>query len=223
MMPFFDGAERSLIRIPDDNRYSHTQANALTVACWICPIALNFSHTDGSTDQYVHFIEKAIRYNHDVEWSMRLYNADSCRPSRLSFYLFNAGSPAGKGAGAYMQYGRSANDHAPLEVGRWLFLVGQGESWIDGTSESTGVLFFKQGVQAVRSSGDKYNNPPEWNVIPHNGTGEIAIGGSIDKTAFRGSVAHVALWNRLLDANEIEHIWRAGLAELRLTPMYRRY
>jgi hypothetical protein len=34
--------------------------------------------------------------------------------------------------------------------------------------------------------------------VEANGTGRIAIGGSIDKTAFRGAVAHVALWNRLL-------------------------
>jgi hypothetical protein len=154
---------------------------------------------------------------------MRLYNADSSRPSRLSFYLFNAGSPVGKGAGAFMEYGLSANDQTPVELGRWLFLVGQGESWVDDTSKLTGAVFYKQAIQAIRSPGDKYNNPPHWNVRPHHSPGRIAIGGSIDKTAFRGAVAHVALWNRLLTATEIEGIWSAGLTELRLTPMYRPY
>jgi hypothetical protein len=223
LTPFFDGAIGSLITIPDDDRYSHTQGNALTVSCWICPLALNFPNTDGSSDKYVHLIEKAVRFNQDAEWAMRLYNADSGRPSRLSYYLFNAGSPVGKGAGAYMQYGLSANDQTPVTVGRWLFLVGQGEGWVDDTNESTGAIFYKQEIQAIRSPGDKYNNPPQWKVRPYNGTGPIAIGGSIDKTAFRGAVAHVALWNRLLTAAEIERIWSEGLAELRLTPMYQPY
>lgn len=214
LAPFFDGNRGSLITIPDDERYSQTHANAITLACWICPLALNFRHTDGSTDQYVHIIQKAVTYTSDAEWAIRLYNAQSSRPSRMSFYLFNAGSPVGKGAGAYMEYGRSANDQTLVRVGKWLFLVGQGEEWTDDTSQSTGAILYKQGIQAIRSTGDKYNNPPDWKVRPHNSTGRIAIGGSINKTAFRGAVAHVALWNRLLSHNEIVAIWSEGIAEL---------
>lgn len=223
LTPFFDGNKGSLITIPDDERYSQTHANAITLACWICPLGLNFRHTDGRTDQYVHIIEKAVTYTSDAEWAIRLYNAESGKPSRMSFYLFNAGSPVGHGAGAYMEYGRSANDHNPVRPGKWLFLVGQGEEWIDDTNLSTGAIFYKQGIQAIRSTGDKYNNPPthptdptelSWNVRPHNSTGRIAIGGSINKTAFRGAIAHVALWNRLLSHNEIVAIWSEGMAEL---------
>src|SRR5690348_14827327 len=58
--PLFDGEVGSLILVPDDDRYSHTFANALTVACWICPQSLNFAHTDGSVDHYVHFLNKAV-------------------------------------------------------------------------------------------------------------------------------------------------------------------
>jgi hypothetical protein len=216
-MPRFDGAIGSLITIPDDDRYSQTQTNALTVACWVCPLALNFQHTDGSTDQYVEFVEKAVDYNQDAEWAMRLYDADSGRPSRMSFYLFNSGSPVGKGAGAYMEHGLSINDQTPVEAGRWLFLVGQGEAWINVTDKSTGAVIFKQGVQAVRSPGDKYNNPPDWTVRPHNGKGRIAIGGSIGKTGFLGGVGHLALWNRLLTSTEINGIWSEGMAELGVT------
>jgi hypothetical protein len=223
LAPVFDGAQGSLITIPDDERYSQTYAKALTMASWICPLALNFAYTDGSTDQYVHVVEKAVGYDQDAEWALRLYNADSGRPSRLSFYLFNAGSPVGKGAGSYMQCGLSANDQTPVELRRWLFLVGQAEPWIDDTSQLTGAILYKQAIQAIRSPGDKYNNPPSWNVHPHHSSGPIAIGGSIDKTAFRGAVAHVALWDRLLTVTEIEGIWSAGQAELRVTPMYGPY
>ena len=219
LTPFFDGNKGSLITIPDDDRYSQTRANAITLACWVCPLALNFRYTDGRSDQFVHIIEKAITYNSDAEWAIRLYNVESGRPSRMSFYLFKPCSPVGKGAGAYMECGRSINDHTPVRPGKWLFLVSQGEEWIDETNQSTGAILYKQGIQAVRSPGDKYNNPPDWRVRPHNSAGKIAIGGSINKTAFRGSVAHVALWNRLLSQNEIVSIWSAGLAELGQMPV----
>jgi hypothetical protein len=119
-MPHFDGQLGSKICISNDERYSQEYANAITVACWVSPSALNFYHTDGSEDQYVHIIEKARDYTTDVEWAFRLYNATNLkRPSRLSFYLFNLGRPAGKGAGAYMQYGKSQNDNVPVKARQW--------------------------------------------------------------------------------------------------------
>lgn len=217
LMPHFDGQHGSKIFIPNDKRYSHDCAKALTVACWVSPSALNFYHTDGSKDQYVHIIEKAHDYSTDVEWAFRLYNATNReRHSRLSFYLFNLGHPAGKGAGAYMEHGegKSENDEVPVEARRWLFLVGQGEEWVSNDDKSTGAIFYKQGVMAERTSGDKYNNPKEWNVHPQHGPGVITLGGSINKTAFCGGIAHVALWNRLLEKADIEAIFRAGQDEI---------
>jgi hypothetical protein len=66
-MPHFDGRLGKVITIPDDEQYSQDYSNALTVACWVAPSALDFRYTDGSTDQFVHFIEKARDYSHDVE------------------------------------------------------------------------------------------------------------------------------------------------------------
>ena len=216
-MPHFDGRQQSAITIPDDHagRYSHEYANSITVACWVAPSSLDFCHTDGSQDRYVHMVEKAMNYDTDVEWAFRLYNAtNDLRHSRLSFYLFNLGHPALKGAGAYMQYGWSANDTVPVRARRWLFLVGQGEPWIDDTEESHGAIFHKQGISAVRSPGDKINKPPDWKVHPQRGAGVINLGGSIGKTAYCGSIGHLALWNRLLTNAEIAHIYLAGQAEL---------
>src|SRR5690349_18211927 len=70
LMPLFDGSQDSVIRIPDDDRYSHTFTNSLTVSCWICPHTLIFPNSDGSTDKYVHFIDKGIDYSHGSEWAM---------------------------------------------------------------------------------------------------------------------------------------------------------
>ena len=212
--PFFNGELGSLIKIPDDEKYSHTFQNAITVAAWICPSLLDFRHTQGKDDQYVHFLERAKGRNVGVEWAMRLLNQKSTLPSRMSYYLFNSISPPGLGAGAYMQCGVSQNDHAEIKVGDWYFAVGQGEPWIDGYSTETGAIFFKQGVQAERTGGDKYNNP-RWNVRPHHALAEIAIGGSIDASAFEGSIAHVAIWNRLLTPAEVDQIWCAGVSELK--------
>jgi hypothetical protein len=217
--PYFDGDIGSVLTVVDDVRYSQPYANALTIAAWICPLALDNAQTGGSRDQYVHFLEKSVDSTHEVEWAMRLYNkTNPSRHSRLSFYTFKLVSPPGEGNGAYMEYGVSANDMTPVEMGGWLFVVGQAEPWISRSDVTTGCVLWKQGVQAVRSPADKYEHPP-YNVRPQHGSGPITIGGT-DTFAFKGSIAHVAIWNRLLSASEITSIWTAGQTELRGTPMY---
>ena len=64
----------AILTVDDDPRYSQPYANALSVAAWVCPLALNNAYTGGSTDQYVHFLEKAVDSSIEVEWAMRLYN-----------------------------------------------------------------------------------------------------------------------------------------------------
>jgi hypothetical protein len=77
-----------------DPQYSQPFANALTVATWICPLALDNAHTGGSSDHYVHLLGKGVNSSKDVEWAVRLYNqTNPGRHSRLSFYTFPLGSP----------------------------------------------------------------------------------------------------------------------------------
>src|SRR5208283_2833347 len=152
--PLFDGAIGSRLTIDSLPQYSQCFANALTVAVWICPLTLNNTNTAGSTDQYVHFLEKAVTPVLDTEWAMRLYNQNSARPSRLSFYMFNlaatAASPTNEGAGSYMQFGVST-DTTPVTVGNWLFLVGEAEPWISADDQTTGSILWKQDVESQRS------------------------------------------------------------------------
>ena len=90
--PFFDGELGSCLTIDSDPQYSQPFANALTVAAWICPLALDNTNVAGTADQYVHFLEKAVTPSTDVEWAMRLYNqTNPTRHSRLSFYARNTG------------------------------------------------------------------------------------------------------------------------------------
>jgi hypothetical protein len=219
--PYFDGEIGSYLTIVDDERYSQPHANALSVAAWICPLTLNNTHTAGGSgnDQYVHFMEKSIDTTKDVEWAMRFYNkSNPSRHSRLSFYTFNTRLHAGEGNGSYMEYGKSANDVTPIELGKWIFVVGQAEQWneLPGGSYQGGDIFWKQDVQAARSPGDQYET---YKVHPTHGAGPLRIGG-VASIAYKGSVAHVAIWNRLISAADIKSIWNAGLGDLQATPMY---
>lgn len=221
--PYFDGEIGSILTVPDAPQYSQSYADALSIAAWICPLLLDNTNTAGTTDQYVHFLGKAVDSSTEVEWVLRLYNqTNPSRHSRLSFYTFNLIAPPGQsnlGNGAYMEYGVSANDATPVEVGRWMFLVGQAERWISEPDKTTGCLFWKQGVRAARTSADKYQT---YHVHPQHGSGPISIGGN-NSSALRGSIAHIAIWNRLLSRAEIDLLWTAGQSELRDTPMYHSY
>jgi Concanavalin A-like lectin/glucanases superfamily len=218
--PYFDGELGSVLTIDSDLKYSHAFANALSVAAWICPLALDNAHTAGTADRFVHFVEKAVGPSTNVEWALRLYNqTNPNRHSRLSFYTFNLGSPAGEGNGAFMEAGVSANDETPIEIGKWVFVVGQAEPWISATDRSTGCILWKQAIEAKRIAADKYG---DFNVHPHDGSGPITVGGT-QTTGFKGAIAHFAIWNRLLSAAEIASIWTAGANDLRTTAMYHSY
>jgi hypothetical protein len=57
---------------------------------------------------------------------------------------------------------------------------------------------------------------------PQHGSGPITVGGT-QTTGFKGALAHMAIWNRLLSAAEITSIWMAGTSDLSDTPMYHSY
>jgi hypothetical protein len=77
----------------------------------------------------------------------------------------------------------------------------------------------QQAVEAKRSPGDKYG---AFHVHPQHGAGPITVGG-MQTTGFKGAIAHLAIWNRLLSAGEIASIWTAGANDLSNTAMYHSY
>jgi hypothetical protein len=177
--PSFDGAIGSRLTIPSSPQYSQPFAKALTVAVWICPLALDNASAAGSPggDQYVHFLEKAVTPLLDTEWAMRLYNQDNPeRHSRLSFYMFNLRSTTtNRGAGSYMEFDVSTNDATPVVAGSWLFLVGEAEPWISKDDQTTGCILWKQDVEAKRIPQDKYEYP-EFQVQPQAANGPLSVG-----------------------------------------------
>jgi hypothetical protein len=220
--PLFDGGIGSRLTIAGAPQYSQSFRNALTVAVWICPLALDNANTAGKPgeDHYVHFLEKAVTPVLDTEWAMRFYNqTNPTRHSRLSFYMFNLGptatNPTNKGAGSYMEFGVK-NDVTPVTSGSWLFLVGEAERWISPDDQTTGCILWKQDIQAERIRQDKYEYP-EFQVQPQAGPGPLSVGGTAE-TGFNGAIAHLAIWNRLLAQNEIDSMWTQGAADLGTAP-----
>src|ERR1700691_1491939 len=164
--PFFDGALGSVLAIPDDLHYSQPFSNALTVAAWLCPLALNNANVVGGQDKYVHYVEKAVAESVDVEWALRFYNQQNkTRHSRLSFYTFNLGSPTGEGNGSYMEYGVPKNDETTIQLGQSGFVVGESERGVSSSDLSMGCALWKQGVAAKLELADKYG---EYGVEPQH-------------------------------------------------------
>jgi hypothetical protein len=118
-----------------------------------------------------------------------------------------------------MEYDVSPNDQAAVELGKWLFVVGEAEPWISSTDQTTGCILWKQGAEAKRIDPDKY---AAYQVHPQHGSGLITLGG-MQTTSFKGAIAHFAIWNRLLSADEIASMWAAGANDLRSTAMYHSY
>ena len=143
--------------IPDDPHYSQPFANALTVATWLCPLALNNANVVGGSGQVCPLRRKGGfgvgRRRVGAQILQGLQN--KTRHSRLSFYTFNLGSPTGEGNGSYMEYGVSKNDETPIELGQWVFVVGEAEPWISPSDLSTGCALWKQGVAAKRELAEE--------------------------------------------------------------------
>jgi hypothetical protein len=39
-----------------------------------------------------------------------------------------------------MEYGVSSNDETPLELGKWVFVIGKAEPWISRTDRTAGCV-----------------------------------------------------------------------------------
>jgi hypothetical protein len=83
-----------------------------------------------------------------------------------------------------MEYGVSSNDETPIELGKWVSVLGEAEPWISPTDQTTGCILWKQAVEAKRSPGDKYG---AFHVHPQHGAGSITVGG-MQTTGFKGDI-----------------------------------
>lgn len=128
------------------------------------------------------------------EWGLRFYSSKSKdRPNRISAYIYNP--DGGLGAGAYFQ--------DKLTPGEWIHVVACFDPG-DATTKGAGVHIFKNGVrrQGPPATGALYNNPL-WQIKPVSGTARLRLGTRNLKQFLNGGLDEVAIYPRVLTAQEI--------------------
>jgi len=168
----------------------------LTVEAWMRPDALAF--TGETTQNYVHWLGKGDAG--DVEWGFRFYSSDSpSRPNRISAYCWNAAG--GEGAGAYFQ--------DVLEAGTWIYVVACYDPG-DSSDPMAGVSIYRDGVlreSPEKSSAARYAS---YDVVPVHGAAPLRLGTRDLVSLFTGALDEVAIYPRVLSADEIAENYQVG-------------
>jgi hypothetical protein len=199
---------QSYVEIPDDPAFSQPTSGAgLTVEVWLRPDKLDFAEDDAL--KYIHWLGKGEAGQQ--EWGFRFYTkGDTERSNRISAYIWNL---EGKlGAGAYFQ--------DMIVVGEWLHIVAcyePGDASIQ--SRSPGVQIYKNGVfrKGPPERGTLYNNPPEWSIMPAHGKAPVRLGTRDRKGFLIGGLDEVAIYPRVLTAEEIRLHYEIGAGARKLS------
>jgi len=156
------------------------------------------------------------------------------RQNRISFYVFNKKRPEGRpsnlGVGSYFQ-----DPAEPVKAGDWIHVVGVAY-YYDGVDENGLTAIYKngefkdcdnyRGITGVRLYNRTCNIgrwPPPTNdpivITPEHGRAPVRMGtrdgvrpdGTIrdDRSFFLGGLARVRIWNRPLDRDEVNGLFRA--------------
>jgi hypothetical protein len=188
----FNGTD--YVEIPDSEDFSQPTSGAgLTVEAWLRPDRLQFP---GDTkDPYVYWLGKGAAG--EREWAFRFYSQDSTRPNRISAYLWSP--TAVLGAGAYFQ--------DTLVPGEWIHVVACYEPGDKDTG--AGVHIYKDGVHRLGppSPGTLYRN---YNVEPRHRTSPLRLATRDFASFFIGALDEVAIYPRVLSAEEIEENYLNG-------------
>ena len=191
------------VEIPDPNSAAFSQPTSgqgLTVEVWMRPDALTFSGQ--TSDPYVHWLGKGApgRY----EWALRFYSQEATRPNRISAYIWSPGNPlGGEGAGAYVQ--------DELVPGEWIHVVACYEPGDKDTDPPAGVHIFKNGVHRLGppSRGTLYST---YGITPAHGTAPLRLGTRDLGSFLIGGLDEVAVYPRVLSADEILENYNTGTA-----------
>lgn len=185
-----------------------TSGLGLTVEVWMRPDTLTF--TGESSGGYIHWLGKCASGSGQCEWGFRFYSQDSpSRPNRISAYIWN---PTGeKGAGAYFQ--------DELAVGEWMHIVAVFEPGDMATDPPAGVHIYRDGVHRLGppSSGTLYKS---FDIVPAHGTLPVRLGtrdaattGTASSGYLTGALDEVAIYPRVLSAQEILENYQAATSQ----------
>jgi len=202
----FDGVN-NFVEIPSTADYSIATTSELSVAAWIRPDTLNFSHWERTG--YVHWLGKGEGEGDtgQQEWVFRFYNRDGTtesppRPNRISFYTFNP--QGGLGVGSFFQ--------DTLQEGSWMFVV--------GVADATRTHMYRDGRHrrcdtyrgpSVDRCPIHFQAPPnddlQLEINPVAAGSPVRLGTRDFKSFFAGGISRVRLWNRVLGANEVTSLY----------------
>jgi hypothetical protein len=192
----------AFVEVPDSEAFSvSASSQGMTVEAWLRPDVLSFA---GQTPQhYVHWLGKGDRGQ--FEWGFRFYSKDSPRPNRVSAYIWNpVGEPGARneGAGAYIQ--------DPLQPGVWMHVVACYDPGDAGTP-GAGVSIYKNGTfraGPARSRGARYAS---YEIRPAHGPAPLRFGTRDRGSYLAGGLAEIAIYPRVLRAQEIRENYLAAL------------
>jgi concanavalin A-like lectin/glucanase superfamily protein len=190
---------RSYVEVRDRTEFSiATSGKGLTVEGWMRPDSLEFKGEHaGSADDYIHWLGKGEKGRY--EWGFRFYSRSSRRPNRISAYVWN---PNGKlGAGAHTE--------DPLTVGAWIYLVA---TFDDPRESNAQVHLYKDGQPSPhnKSPGALYSS---YHVLPQHGPTPLRLGTRDLRSFLTGGLDEVAIYPRVLKAEEISRHWKAALGK----------
>jgi hypothetical protein len=125
---------------------------------------------------YVHWLGKGE--SGQQEWTFRMYNDDTDRPSRISFYVFNLSGHIG--VGSYFQ--------GSVDVGEWIHVT--------GVAHGNATHIYRDGVL---QDTDSYAGQ----ITPKHGLAPLRIGTRDFGSWFQGAIGEVRIWKRALSDAEI--------------------
>jgi hypothetical protein len=157
-----------------------------------------------SKDPYVMWLGKGEKDRQ--EWAFRFYSDKSPdRPNRLSAYIFNASGNLGAGAydkKAIPPSGDKKQEHP------WLHVVA---CYDPGAKDDpkAGVTLYVNGrlVQGPPSKGTLYRT---YDIVPQAGSAPLRLGTRDLHSFFIGRLAEVAIYPRVLTAEEIRETHKLG-------------
>jgi hypothetical protein len=187
---------RSYVEVPNSDQFSvATSGKGLTVEVWMRPDLLDFEGEQARPPlDYIHWLGKG-EPDH-FEWGFRFYRKKSDRPNRISAYIWN---PDGKlGAGAYVE--------DTLTEGKWIHLVA---TYDDPRQSDAQVRIYKNGEPGGHndSHGTLYSS---YKIKPKHRSAPLRLGTRDLHSFLIGGLDEIAIYPRVLDADEIQHHWKVA-------------
>jgi hypothetical protein len=181
---------------PDGEAFSvAASGRGMTVEVWMRPDVLEFRGEKADPqDAFVHWLGKGEKGRY--EWGFRFYSRHSARPNRISAYVWNADGRLG--AGAYVE--------DRLTAQAWVYLVA---TFDDPRQPNARVQLYKDG-KPIPHNGSPGTLYKSYGIRPEHGRAPVRLGTRDLRGFLTGGLDEVAIYPRVLTAEEVRHHWRVA-------------